>query len=170
VTVIAYRDGVLAGDTQHTINGVIVGHGPKVFKHNGWLFGSCGDAGWDDEVRRVIEWVADQRATSMMLAFTWPDFPADFSCLVVSPAGEVSDIGRVARWSPFACSFMAIGCGGEIAAGAMDQGADAREACRAAMRRHTGCGGDVVAVSLDAADLCRRVEGRDASGKQWSAV
>lgn len=148
MTVIAYRDGVLAADTAFYINGVVVGMGPKVFEHAGWLFGSCGVSGWNPDVRRVIDHL-DDSGRGHPSDFTWPTFPVDWSCLLVSPEGEVSDIGDgTSRWEPFRTEFLAIGAGAEIATGAMDQGASAEEACLAAVRRSSRCGGVVTALRL----------------------
>lgn len=146
MTVIAYRDGVLATDSACFINGIRAGTVRKAYEYRGWLFGWCGASGFERTVRAMIDHL--EEVDRLEGAAAWPALPAECSVLLVSPAGLVDSVTEHSRWEPISADFLAIGSGCEVAVGAMDQGASAEEAVRAAIRRNAWCGGDVQAVRL----------------------
>lgn len=139
MTTIAYKDGILAGDTLSTCNGLRDDYGTKIWRVGRVLVGAAGSRG---ECLRFREWVAGGLVGSPPLTET--------NGIVVSPASVVC-------WSekgcwPVSAPFYAIGTGYELALGAMAHGASADEAVRIAAQFDTRTGGEVTALSLHASD------------------
>lgn len=141
MTVIVYRDGVMAADTQAEDSLQRVAGLRKVMRGpDGTLYGAAGalalcsaflrwvDGGCSGE-RPLME-VGDQRA----------------SVLVVAPDGGVSIWFQESSEDFGSIEYMAIGSGSAVAFGAMFAGCNAEDAVRAAIEHGLGCGGSVMAV------------------------
>lgn len=143
MTAIAYRNGVMAGDTQAGF-GHVVASDQKVFKHDGYLVGVSGArCPSNDDISRWLFLDINARRR--------PEFKGgDFEILVVSPKG------KMLLWYssgllypvPASAKFWAIGAGAEVCMGAMEAGASAERAVAAAIKWQRDCGGHVTAKRL----------------------
>ena len=139
MTTIAYRDGVLAGDTQ--VSGGIKTYSPKVFTtKGGQLVGGAGDL---VSVLVFVDWVGRPKSERPDLSHD-----DDFEALVISPDGGVEWWDNTLRPVPVPEPFYAIGSGELAAMGAMERGASAEEAVEAGIKWDSQSGGTVVAVRL----------------------
>lgn len=120
MTTIAYRDGIMAGDTALTDRGTYCGEHQKVFARDGALMGVCGCLG---EVAKLRDWFMDG-AEGAPPAFDDNDSEA----LLVSGDGVVEWIGHPSKRMVVTGEMHAIGSGFKIALGAMAAGATASRA------------------------------------------
>lgn len=140
MTTIAYKDGVLAADTQVTENGDwICGHMLKIWRlpdHR--LFGGSGSA---VDVEAVLAWLTDGGDK--------PEVGENFTGLIISPQGGVTCIeNKHLRTLNMEAPYYAIGSGKSVAWGAMFAGADAETAVRAAIKHDTTTGGTVAVLHI----------------------
>lgn len=139
MTTIAYRDDVIAGDTQITCGGTIDGWAQKVFRKGGLLYATTGCSGLGDA---FLTWVAngmrgdaptmkrdDGEANGLL-------FPGDDRVV-----WRFKDV-----WASHRAPYFAFGSGAEIALGAMIAGATAEAAVRAAAQRDTSTGGEIIVL------------------------
>ena len=150
MTVIAYRNGVLAADTLVTsygtrTSGVIKILAAETSKGERWLIGGCGALGVTVPARL---WVTNTDADL--------DKPIDFSGVDDSALILIDPTGRCFyshSASPFVSEkfgpFHAIGSGADAARAAMLMGANARVAVDVAKEIETSCGGGTVWMTLD---------------------
>lgn len=146
MTVIAYRDGVMAGDSLWSDSsdegkGLVCNLQNKIMRlASGALYGGSGAT--DD--RTLVQALAEARDSS--------DFPSakklrkmehgSVLSLVVLPDGSMWCIGTGKDYGgvePVQHPFFAIGSGSHVALGAMQQGASAKEAVAAACRWNIYC-------------------------------
>lgn len=137
MTTIAYRDGVLAADTLATSNGLRDDYGTKVWRVGKVLVAAAGTRALCLKFR---EWVAAGMDGESPFA------KGDGNGIVVSDAGIVC-------WSENGCwpvgqPFYALGSGYQVAMGAMEMGATAEDAVRAAIKWDTSSGGEITALPL----------------------
>lgn len=144
MTTIAYRDGVLAADSQLTRAGVIQGHVKKILKTpQGYLVGACGTYirclqflnwalldDWDNPVQ-----IENERDTT-------------FSGIVVNPKGWIHDYDDTGVMYRVRAPWYSMGSGWLVAAGRMDGGGTAEEAVRSAIKWDINSGGKVCKVQL----------------------
>lgn len=140
MTTIAYKDGVIAADSQATdVNEVCKVR--KLFKCRDEIVSICGDA---IAAMKFVEWRKAGAQEDDKPKFGASD---DFLSLVVTSNG-------VALWDkrmtplPIKDRFSALGSGSGIALGAMHMGASAREAIKAAIRWDAFTGGRVISYSV----------------------
>jgi hypothetical protein len=150
VTVIAYRDGVMAGDRCWSDEQLVVSSACKLRRLSGKLYGGAGDS--DD--RALVELltpvqVPAELPTRAQLAGLGIDASAllvfspygsnegafPFGRVFVIEAGKGEDTGIYEVRLP----FIAIGSGREVAMGAMAAGADAKRAAMIACDLVTTC-------------------------------
>lgn len=131
MTTIAYRDGVMAGDSAYTDDCRIVGLGPKVIRFKHVLYGGAGDA--DDRVLvsilKKVKTPADLPSVKVLRKFE-----QDLDALIVFRDGRTFSLYAAAKagaqhglheiFYPFA----SIGSGRDVALGAMAAGASAERA------------------------------------------
>lgn len=153
MTVIAYRDGVLAADSLICDGNLRVGVGSKLKQSkDGYVFGFAGSCA---QVQRLFAFIdsVDDAAGANVVKFEDPQevqFPAvpDIDGIMIAPGGEVYFIDPDAHTViPFSADFAACGSGGSVAMGAMAAGACATDAVSAAIALCIDCGGDVVSIS-----------------------
>lgn len=137
MTVIVYKDGVMAGDGRLTDKrGVIVGENDtKVFKTADYLVGVAGEA---DACQILLE--ATQNGNN-------PGKLKGTDGLRVSRFNQI-EIYEGLCWFRVNNDYAGIGAGADFAMIACDLGFSAVEACRAAMKRHALCGGRIRKVSF----------------------
>ena len=140
MTAIAYRNGVIAGDSRAvTGTGVKYVDRGKVWKARGHLFGASGNAVPDNG--DMVEWFFSENRGSMP--------KCSFSLIVVTPTGAkvlLGSDGGLRKLDDF--SFFSVGAGSEVCFGAMEAGATAAQAVAAAIKWHPQCGGYVITRRL----------------------
>lgn len=143
MTTIAYRDGVLAADKRTTSGGTFSGTMRKIHrrKSDGALCGGCGHVpliqGWQ-------EWFcAGERGKPPSLG----DKDESAQIIVVRANGQVEFFTHLGR-ERVHDTFFAIGSGADLAFGAMEFGASARQAVAVAQRRDIHSGNGVSWVAL----------------------
>ncbi|MCS0459313.1 hypothetical protein [Rhizobium favelukesii] len=142
MTTIAYRDGVMAGDSRVTYDGSLQGLVTKVFKSSrGDLVGLCGDT---SALPTLKVWAEEKHCRGKI-----PDFGEDNSVIWVQPDGTAYILEHGT-----ACEiqgpFFAVGSGHAFAKGAMAAGCDAETAVSIAVTFDAHSGGPVKAVVLNA--------------------
>jgi ATP-dependent protease HslVU (ClpYQ) peptidase subunit len=139
MTVIAYRDGVVAADTMAVIdNYVKLSDEIKIAKRNGHLFGMSGDD--CPKMEEVVRWFF-QKNKKPLRGFK-------FECMVITPAGIIQQWDQRARYETLNLPFYAVGSGKEYAIGAMEVGATAQQAVEAAIKWCPTVGGKVLVRKL----------------------
>jgi hypothetical protein len=132
MTVVAYRDGVLASDSLVNDNNTRCGETNKIGRtKDGWLWGFVGTAHYKDG---FSTW-AEERAGDP------PKIPVESGPgMLISPEGEVSEWWGDG-WFVVEAPFAAWGSGSDLAVGAMAMGATAQQAVQVAIDFNVHCGG-----------------------------
>jgi hypothetical protein len=149
MTIMCYRDGVLAADTAIWKESVLFGHITKVAKFNGFLCASASNA---SNCLRFQNFVQDATEDEDDPSFEGFDAEEDelFSGIIITPDGEflsVDEKGAVLRG--VTADFFAGGVAEEMAIGAMAHGATAEQAVRVCIDYHGFAEGNVDSVRLD---------------------
>lgn len=140
MTIIVFREGVLAADTQLTGSaGFITQSMMKIGRGTDGCIG--GGAGDGTNVQLFLNWISEPREAEWAVE-------GSFCGMLVMPNSSVwlyedTDLIKL-RKQP----FYAVGAGAPIAMGAMEQGATAREAVKIAMKYSTSCGGQITTLDL----------------------
>lgn len=137
MTVIAYRDGVMAADSR--VTGNFVTTGIKLYRKNSRIIGFAGDL---HQALVFVDWYFDNKQRKPDLANE-----SDWYALVASSDG-LEEWNHALRPVQIMDRFYAIGSGAEIAMGAMEAGASAKRAAEIACKRADGCGLPVVTMRL----------------------
>lgn len=141
MTTIAYRDGVLAGDTQITCGATIDGWTQKVFRKGPILYATTGCSGLGDAFRAWVEGGLVGDAPAMKREGD----DAEASGYIF-PGGDRVVWRYNSVWASHRAPFFAYGSGAEIALGAMLAGASAEEAVKLAAERDTNTGGEITVL------------------------
>jgi len=140
MTAIAYKNGRMAADTLCTMSNRKF-HAVKIAKHDGHLLGAAGDL---PSIVDLVRWyfLAPGKPTR-------PKFEGfDFDMMVVTPSGRIHVWDNRGTFEPISHKFWAVGSGGLACLGAMEHGASADQAVRAAIKWADGCGGRVTVRTL----------------------
>lgn len=145
MTAIAYRDGVMAADTE-TMSGQTVGGNIRKIERSsrGTIAAAAGEASMCYEFRRwvksgrVDEWIDGDFAEPLPVKAELDRFGA----IVVTTARRVVCVDYRGQAVEFEAPFYAEGSAGILLVGAMAAGASAAEAVRIAIRHDAWCGGD----------------------------
>ncbi len=143
MTLIVYRDGVMAGDSLVTKQSgtLIVDHAKKVYKSSdGYLFGCCG-ATYD--IQHYNDWFMHNRDKKM------PPMK-NISVLQISPDGVIRVFDDEFKMDSFFIhnKWYAMGLGHEFATGCLMAGASAVDTVKMATKRIPYIGGKICAVRL----------------------
>jgi hypothetical protein len=143
VTVIVYRDGVMAADTGEFMGGLIAGTGcEKVVRlPDGGLL-AC--AGRKSDIWRFRDWAMD--------GFRPADRPApfeNFGALVVGPDGKITKYDERSYPYPLEAEWAMEGCEEEFLTGLLVMGATATQAVTIAIERCAYAAGKVFAMRLE---------------------
>lgn len=137
MTTIAYRDGIMAGDSRATQGGTVMTNTQKkVFRtKDGCLFGYAGDREQGERLKQAIK--AGKAAPKL----------DNINALLVTPDGKMRFYeGQV--WVEMKDPYTATGSGAPHALTAMDCGLGAVDAVRKACLRDPNSGGKVQSVEL----------------------
>ena len=144
MTVVAFKEGVMACDSQvSTANGMWTTIN-KIRKVDGWLVGGAGDVD-------LLSWFLrsfDPEAVTKRLAISTDTRGDGLAGLVVSPKGTIYYVEERGIYVKFPAKFLAIGVGETAAMVAMECGASAEEAVRLTIKYDKGCGGKVHTLKL----------------------
>lgn len=144
MTIITFRNGVLAADTQVSAHGSRVDLLRKIKRVNQWLIGGAGDVG---TIVPVELWIRDGAQFEKPIDFGKIE---DGAAILVDPDGVAYHVGTA---SPYVlkseAQFMAIGSGSDAALAAMLLGATATRAVDIAKRIDLYCGGDTIWLNID---------------------
>lgn len=145
MTVIAFRDGVLAADTATTFGCGMVRHDiPKIYEFKGRLAGAGGDA---VDCAAFIRWFQSEFSSEPRCYPKPTEDDDSFEGLIVRPDGLLLIFTR-GGWYPARPRYFAIGSGAQFAMGAMFQGATAEQAVRAGIELDHNSGGDVTILKV----------------------
>ena len=143
MTIIAYRDGVMASDSLIQANGVTSGMGRKITKtKQGFLVGGSGSF---SNISLFLDWWEDEAEDKPPLNMLKID---TMNGIVVSKDGVLTFDSPDMYPMEIKAKFHTLGCGSEIATGAMEMGATAEEAVKIAIKYLGACGGKVQIVRL----------------------
>lgn len=150
MTVIAYRNGVLAADSQLSDgDGNKIANCFKIKKVKGWLLGAAGDFAPTEAFMAKFDPQSILKKQYVPIYAGAPRDGEEFESMVVSPSGRIYEVSTSGIFGPIkSYGYYAIGCGSLIAFGAMAAGADAVGAVKAAIRHSTSCGGRVQKIKL----------------------
>ena len=148
MTVVAYRDGVMASDSRATSgkNYIETDKMPKMFRFSdGSIVGFAGEVlAWQEMARMFRESISKGD-------FTLPRLKR-VTALFVSPKKTIFQFDGN-NWERltkriYPHQYYSIGSGATIAMSAMDAGASAVEAVRIAIRRDAYCGGKIRTLEI----------------------
>lgn len=145
MTVIAYRDGVMAADTLATQGGQRIGYCTKIVRNGrGDLAGAAGNSTYADA---FSSWFAKGEKGKGPEADAGSDY-CDRG-LIVRANGAIEFYEKDGRFSIIA-PYVAMGSGRSEALAAMFNGASAEQAVKTAIALDVGCGGDITVLSAKA--------------------
>lgn len=147
MTVIVYRDGVMAADSLLSASGSVAAFADKVRDINGWLIGIAGDWGVACE---LFDWFESEckeglKRPPATIAVGEDKYPVNM-LLVNKKDGVVLAIDGLGYPQKIKGPFFSIGSGADIAIGACEVGASAVDAVKAAIKHSCSCGGKTRAV------------------------
>lgn len=146
MTVIAYKNGILACDSRIHTNYLIAGHTKKGFKSpDGWVGAGSGKA---TEVSELVQWGSKTKIGKKIEPELLPS-GSDFTAILVSPQRTVYYVSDSFFTELIPEDYHAEGEGASIALGAMHAGATAVQAVSAAIAHSAACGGPVQVYELD---------------------
>lgn len=143
MTIIAYKQGVIAADRLVSSGQIICGQGQKIARaSDGTLFAAAGQL---TDTQRLLHWGAERGASC--IDEDRPDIDSEHTVmLIVLNDGRIYEIihGAAAlRPARIIDTIAAHGSGAEIGLGVMEQGGSAVDACVVACRRITNCGAGI---------------------------
>lgn len=140
MTVVAYKNGVLAADTLVSDDTLVYGHTIKIKRvRHGWLVGGCGN------IATLQQFLQKWSAGVAIPAFDTDD--DSFSGVALNPRGYFLTYEKEGVIK-LDLDIFAIGSGGQVALGAMHAGATAEEAVKVAIKLIGNCGGNVTTLKL----------------------
>lgn len=140
MTVICLRDGIMAGDTEASCDGMATGRFRKIHRlKGGCVVGMCGTIG---EMAAWLSWAEN--------GFKKGRRPKtdDLTVMIADPDGDVCFVEGNGAAFILEGPFHAIGSGQWVAVGAMEAGASAEEAAKAACKHVHGCSEPVIALKV----------------------
>ena len=162
MTVITYRDGIMAADSFVSAGGLAVGQMQKMARTpRGFLVGVCGWAGYVPAAVAYAEAMDLERPA----APEWAG-DSDVFALIVTPCGLVGQASAGQPWHTVKAPFYAMGSGCAVALGAMAAGADAARAAHIACEWDTSCRAPVYTLALQLELEHHGPNGRNRGGKR----
>ncbi len=138
MTVIVYRDGILAADSLVCSSNTRIGSDKKIYKIKHYLIGAAGDT---SVIEDILHWIKNGKDRDKKPTF---NSSSSFEGIIINTkTAEVTYIELSCSEFPVKAPYYAIGIGADFALGAMYKGADAEEAVEAAISLSTACGGAI---------------------------
>lgn len=150
MTTVAYKNGVMAADTMMSRGNEFAMGAVKIFKTGRFLVGVSGAYANMEAFRNFLTEHEDEVRDAGDLCRYWDDAPdyGGFCALLVDAQGRIwTAVDAPPVLVP--ASFDAIGSGGPYAMGAMQVGASAQDAVRAARKLDVHTGGNITIVRLN---------------------
>lgn len=144
MTVICFKDGVMAADKQSTYDS-LAHTTTKIRRFGDGSIGGC--AGATTICRALLEWYSNGADPK-----EYPDKESECYMLVVKPGGEILFYDKSSVPAVFEDEFIAIGSGRDFAVAAMDMGGSAEDGVRMAIKWSTSCGRGIDVLRLDGID------------------
>jgi hypothetical protein len=149
MTIIAYRDGIVAADSRLSYSSSAGGdrHGlcEKLYRVRNSIVALSGD----DAGLEFLRWYrkgAKKKVSELLTS------DADFMAWIINAKGELWEYGKWLEGEKVVFDprypFHAMGCGAKAALGAMHMGATAAEAVEIACRIDPFCGGPIVTMPI----------------------
>lgn len=141
MTIIVYKDGVMASDSQISSNDWHYGWSEKTARNlRGDLLGASGDQGF---MVRMLQWFLAGEKTSPPSA---RDGDKHYDCMIVRSKSQQILTLSDTTFCPLENASHAIGSGRTFALGAMEHGASAVDAVKTAIKFDLYCGGEIRAL------------------------
>jgi hypothetical protein len=139
MTVVIFRDGVMASDSGAFIGGVVTPWARKLIRgRSGIFYGGAGDGA---AVSDFFRWVEAGEDLGKMVVPQLRDDDSDFIILIWRPDWGLSLMTARGEEDLRGCPYCAIGAGADVAYGALHHGATAVEAVEAAIAHSSNCAG-----------------------------
>lgn len=139
MTVIVYKNDWLASDSLVSTSGSIrTGYVPKIARGKAVMGGGAGQPG---DLERYLDWIRGDCKGDL------PEFSKYFSGLLIDE-GDLYYVEQDTGLYLAGSKQGAVGSGYEVAMGAMEAGASAHNAVRAAIALDTNCGGEIQVLTL----------------------
>lgn len=148
MTVIAYRNGIMASDSLLVDGYSRIGTAQKIDKVRGWIIGGAGD--FDATEAFMAKFDPSVIRKNIYIPF-YPGAPRDgeeCKLLAVSPRGEMYEFSSAGVFGRVYGPYYALGAGADSAMAAMAMGATAEKAVQIAIKHNMACGGKVQVVKL----------------------
>lgn len=142
MTTIAYRDGVLAADSQTTYGASTERTFGKTVRRGAVLAGASGSSAI---CQRFLDWFRAGMSGDPPAMSSGDDH--DATGIIVHGPHHILLLNKVG-WERRRAEFYAIGSGGEIATGAMAMGASAERAVEIATQHDAYTGGPITVLSV----------------------
>lgn len=140
MTIVVYRDRVLAADTLLSAGSTAWAFGKKIRKaKDGSLIGACGNISF---VQEFLDWGEQENRCE----FEPPKSNQINQGLLVSWKQTLYYVGK--NPVPIKGPYFALGSGSDIALGALWMGASAQQAVNAAISHNVHCDGTIDSVEL----------------------
>lgn len=139
VTTIVYvpKEQIVVADSQES--GSITSHCQKLYRAKGHVIGTSGDS---YSGLAFIEWFKAGSDPDAIPNFTSLPEDQDFECMVIRPNRTVYTVNKLfVPYDRTRPRYVILGSGTACAAGALEQGATAREAVRIAAKLDDATGG-----------------------------
>lgn len=162
MTVIAYRNGVLAADTGVWRGALWIGEVEKIARIGPVLAGASGR---ETDVQVFFEWVLNGRNPDAR-----PEMSKDFEGCVVEPDGVFRLYHKKLIASSGTSEWGSAGSGFEFLSGCMAAGATAPEAIALAIKYHESAAGRVTTLKLADQPLDVEAEEDPEATGEWPSV
>ena len=169
MSTIAYKDGVIAGDTMAVCDNERYGNIEKVGRTENYLFGFVGRLGY---MRPTYQWVKslDEQGIHPQDFHNHKDslkISDDGSAIIVGRDGQIWCVELDGYVHPVGRSYESIGSGGCYAVGAMCHGASAVEAVACASRMDVNSGKYIISWTFDHPVHCPNEKNAIDRPRQW---
>ena len=151
MTCIAYRDGIIAADTQESLDNGHKRECVKLYRVGDVIIGTAGNSYTG---LMLVDWYcegADREnlPTTPIMTMINEDIE-NFECIVVRGHDDIITVDKFFQPMELELEdgYTAIGCGACVALGAMYHGATATEAVEAAIKHDLYTGGSVTSMNI----------------------
>jgi len=149
MTIIAYRDGIIASDSQETHSDGRKAPCKKIYKsRDGVIIGTAGDSYTG---LMLVDWFERGARLDDAPDLSHVSTDEDFECLIVESRENIYTMNRFFQRYDIELmnnEFYAIGCGSGYAMVAMEMGATAKEAVKVTCKYDAYCGGNIQVMKV----------------------